>query len=166
MFGLYRRCGISKDNISVNCMDNGSNLNTFTNSSNISTIPSSILYNRTHRSANGKIMNVLLLLFLVFGSCVVNFGMEDSQQQGQETNPINLLEKDGPVDVAPRDQYLGVPSIINKISMLFLTKVIQVDVDGMKDEVVEDKKIWFVVSLCLDSMRSLFVMNPKNFMIG
>ena len=41
---------------------NVSNLNTFTNSSNISTIPSSILYNRTHRSANGKIMNVLLMM--------------------------------------------------------------------------------------------------------
>ena len=74
MFGLYRRCGISKDNISVNCRDNGSNLNTFTNSSNISTIPSSILYNRTNRSKTGKIMNVLL--FLVFGSSVVSFGMK------------------------------------------------------------------------------------------
>ena len=77
MFGLYRRCCSSKDNISVNCMDNGSSINTFTNSSNISTISSSILYNRTHRSETGKIMNVLLLLFFVFGSCVVSFGMEN-----------------------------------------------------------------------------------------
>ena len=53
---------------------NVSNINTFTNSSNISTIPSSILYNRTYRSETGKIMNVLLLLFLLFGSCVVSFG--------------------------------------------------------------------------------------------
>jgi len=58
----------------VNGMDNGSNLNIFTNSSNISTIPSSILYNRTHRSETGKIMNVLLLLFFAFGSSVVSFG--------------------------------------------------------------------------------------------
>ena len=74
MFGLYRRCCSNKDNISVNDRDNVSNLNTFTNSSNISTISSSILYNRTYRSETGKIMNVLLLLFLVFGSCVVSFG--------------------------------------------------------------------------------------------
>ena len=84
MFGLYRRCGISKDNISVNCMDNGSNLNTFTNSSNISTIPSSILYNRTHRSETGKIMNVLLLLFLLFGSSVVSFGMEKGNEENEK----------------------------------------------------------------------------------
>ena len=84
MFGLYRRCCSIKDNISVNCMDNGSSINTFTNSSNISTIPSSILYNRTHRSANGKIMNVLLLLFLVFGSCVVSFGSEKQQIEMDE----------------------------------------------------------------------------------
>ena len=90
MFGLYRRCCSSKDNISVNCRDNGSNLNTFTNSSNISTIPSSILYNRTYRSATGKIMNVLFLLFLVFGSCVVSFGMEDEnindENKGNSSN--------------------------------------------------------------------------------
>ena len=80
MFGLYRRCCSSKDTISVNGSDNVSNLNTFTNSSNINTIPSSILYNRTHRSANGKIMNVLLLLFLVFGSCVVSFGSDNENE--------------------------------------------------------------------------------------
>ena len=84
MFGLYRRCCSSKDTISVNGMDNGSSINTFTNSSNISTIPSSILYNSTHRSANGKIMNVLLLLFLVFGSCVVSFGSEKQQIEMDE----------------------------------------------------------------------------------
>jgi len=84
MFGLYRLCGISKDTISVNCRDNGSSLNTFTNSSNISTIPSSILYNRMYRSETGKIMNVLLLLFLVFGSCVVSFGMETGNDENKE----------------------------------------------------------------------------------
>jgi len=85
MFGLYRRCGSSKDTISVNCMDNDSNLNTFTNSGNISTIPSSILYNRTHRSGTGKIMNVLLVLFLVFWSCSgVSFGMDGSDDEENE----------------------------------------------------------------------------------
>ena len=70
---------------------NGSNLNTFTNSSNINTIPSSILYNRTYRSANGKIMNVLLLLFLVFGSCVVSFGMDGENMQNCDNNKISTL---------------------------------------------------------------------------
>ena len=85
MFGLYRRCGSSKDTISVNDKDNGSNLNTFTNSSNINTIPSSILYNRTHRSGTGKIMNVLLVLFLVFGSCSgVSFGMDGDENEKKE----------------------------------------------------------------------------------
>ena len=76
---------------------NVSNLNTFTNSSNISTIPSSILYNRTHRSKTGKIMNVLLLLFLVFGSCVVSFGMledekeENENMQNCDNNKISTL---------------------------------------------------------------------------
>ena len=65
---------------------NGSNLNTFTNSSNISTIPSSILYNRTYRSGTGKIMNVLLLLFLVFGSCVVSFGMDEQKIEMNDMN--------------------------------------------------------------------------------
>ena len=70
---------------------NVSNLNTFTNSSNISTIPSSILYNRTHRSKTGKIMNVLLLLFLVFGSCVVSFGMDGGNMQNCDNNKISTL---------------------------------------------------------------------------
>ena len=77
---------------------NVSNLNTFTNSSNISTIPSSILYNRTHRSANGKIMNVLLLLFLVFGSCVVSFGMntkhlDDENEENEKQQYDNKVQE-------------------------------------------------------------------------
>ena len=178
MFGLYRRCCSIKDNISVNCMDNGSSINTFTNSSNISTIPSSILYNRMYRSETGKIMNVLLLLFFVFGSCVVSFGMENQQPQIHENNMNESIEKlekndmnenkenekqqqvqfgspmlhpppkvDGPVDIAPRDQYLGVPSIINKISMLFLTKVMGVNENGMKDEIDNAKELFFWFSL-------------------
>ena len=91
MFGLYRRCCSSKDTISVNGSDNVSNLNTFTNSSNINTIPSSILYNRTHRSANGKIMNVLLLLFLVFGSCVVSFGSDNENDENEEKEGNNNI---------------------------------------------------------------------------
>ena len=92
MFGLYRRCCSIKDNISVNDSDNVSNLNTFTNSSNISTIPSSILYNRTYRSETGKIMNVLLLLFLVFGSCVVSFGMENGNENKENENKENEIK--------------------------------------------------------------------------
>jgi hypothetical protein len=75
----------------VNDSDNVSNLNTFTNSSNINTIPSSILYNRTHRSANGKIMNVLLLLFLVFGSCVVSFGSDNENDENEEKEGNNNI---------------------------------------------------------------------------
>ena len=132
MFGLYRRCGSSKYTISVNGRNNGSNLNTFTNSSNISTIQSSILYNSTNRSANGKIMNVLLLLFLVFGSCVVSFGMKKNNNQ---------------VDIAPRDRYLSVPTRINTISMFFLTKVMSVKKNDIKDEVDKGKNWVYLFSL-------------------
>ena len=92
MFGLYRRCGSIKDTISVNGMDNGSSLNTFTNSSNISTIPSSILYNSTHRSETCKIMNVLLLLFLVFGSCGVSFGSDDEKEDEKQQDENKTQE--------------------------------------------------------------------------
>jgi hypothetical protein len=73
--------------------------------------------------------------------------MEDSQQQGQETNPINLLEKDGKVDIAPRNRYLGVPTIINKISMLFLTNVMSVKNENMKDEVDDSEDLVALLSL-------------------
>ena len=155
MFGLYRHCCSSKDNISVDCRDNGSNLNTFTNSSNLNTIQSSILYNRTHRSETCKIMNVLLLLlFLLFGSCVMSFGSEKVKDSNQfETTPyaqyttkqqpnLNELKEGSPVSIAPRKIYLGVPSMINGISMFFLTKVIGVKEEDIYDE--ECKEDWFV----------------------
>jgi len=73
----------------------------------------------------------------------VSFGAENSQPQGQGTNQINPQKKDGPVYIAPRDIYLRVPSIINKISMLFLTKVMYVNENAMKDKVDGEKKLLF-----------------------
>ena len=74
-----------------------------------------------------SILPIILLLTLC--SCVVSFGMDGENIQ------INDQKKDGPVSIAPRDQYLGVPSIINKISMLFLTKVMSVDEKNMNGKV-------------------------------
>ena len=98
------------------------------NSLNISVV-SSPTVNSIRRNSFYKLTNVLLLLFLSFGSCVVSFGMDGENIQ------INDQKKDGPVSIAPRDQYLGVPSIINKISMLFLTKVMSVDEKNMNGKV-------------------------------
>ena len=110
------------------------------NSLNISVV-SSPTVNSIRRNSFYKFTNVLLLLFLVFGSCVVSFGMENSQPQGQDSQLIDKQKGDKPVDIAPRDQYLRVPSIINKISMLFLTKVIQVDEKNINDEACKEN--WF-----------------------
>ena len=98
------------------------------NSLNIGVVSSTIV-NSIRRNSFYKLTNVLLLLFLSFGSCVVSFGMDGENIQ------INDQKKDGPVSIAPRDQYLGVPSIINKISMLFLTKVMSVDEKNMNGKV-------------------------------
>ena len=99
-----------------------------------SSVVSSPTVNSIRRNSFYKLTNVLLLLFLVFGSCVVSFGADN------ENDKISEPKEDGPVSIAPRDQYLGVPSLINKISMLFLTKVIGVNKNGMKDEADTDKK--------------------------
>ena len=111
------------------------------NSLNIGVVSSTIV-NSIRRNSFYKLTNVLLL-FLLFGSCVVSFGAENSQPQGQGTNQINPQKKDGPVYIAPRDIYLRVPSIINKISMLFLTKVMYVNENAMKDKVDGEKKLLF-----------------------
>ena len=122
-------------------MNNNSGFGAITNcnSLNISVVSSPIV-NSIRRNSFYKLTNVLLLLFLVFGSCVVSFGMDDSQQHGKDSSSINEPKEDDPVSIAPRDQYLGVPSIINKISMLFLTKVMSVN-ENMKDEVCNEE--WF-----------------------
>ena len=123
-------------------MNNNSVFGDVTNCNSLnSSVASSPTVNSIRRNSFYKLTHVLLLLFLLFGSCVVSFGMEQSQQ-GQETNPIvDQPKKDGPVSIAPRDQYLGVPSMINKISMLFLTKVMSVNVSDIKDEVYNED--WF-----------------------
>ena len=104
------------------------------NSLNIGVV-SSPTVNSIRMNSFYKLTNVLLLLFLLFGSCVVSFGMESEN---------NEIKEDDPVDIAPRDRYLRVPSIINKISMLFLTNVIQVENNAMDDEVLGENKKLFV----------------------
>ena len=128
------------------------------NSLNIGVVSSPIV-NSIRRNSFYKLTNVLLLLFLLFGSCVVNFGMEQNLQHW--TNPINPQKKDGPVDVAPRDRYLRVPSIINKISMLFLTKVMGVKANGMKDK-VDNKKLKLVFVLSLYGLNEFTFCYGKN----
>ena len=120
------------------------------NSLNIGVV-SSPTVNSIRRNSFYKLTNVLFLLFLVFGSCVVNFGgdVNDYDENENEKIQINEPKKDGPVSIAPRDRYLLVPSIINKISMLFLTKVMSVDEKNMKDKVVEKNKKFFVALLSL-----------------
>ena len=101
-------------------------------------VVSSPTVNSIRRNSFYKLTNVLLLLFLVFGSCVVSLGMDQLENQPK---------KDGKIYIAPRDRYLCVPSIINKISMLFLTNVIGVKANGMKDKVDKEKEWvgWFTV---------------------
>ena len=101
-----------------------------------------------------SILPIILLLTLC--SCVVSFGSETPYEETiydkyTTEQPLNLsaLKEDGPVDIAPRDRYLRVPSIINKISMLFLTKVMSADEKNMKDKVVEMNKKIFVALLSL-----------------
>ena len=88
------------------------------NSLNISVV-SPTTVNSIRRNSFYKLTNVLLLLFLLFGSCGVSFGMK---------------KKNNPVPIAPRDIYLRVPSMINGISMLFLTKVMSVKKENIKDK--------------------------------
>ena len=96
--------------------------------------------NNICRNSFYKLTNVLLLLFfLLFWSSVVSFGMDQLENQPK---------KDCKIYIAPRDRYLRVPSIINKISMLFLTKVMGVNENGMKDKVDNEKlKLVFLLSL-------------------
>ena len=138
------------------------------NSLNIGVISSTIV-NSIRRDSFYKLTNVLLLLFLVFGSSVVSFGMlydvNDMNKNNmlsdplkippQETNHINDQKEDDPVDIAPRDRYLRVPSLINKISMLFLTNVMDVNVGNMDDEVNGDEKKYFVGWLSLLGLHDL-----------
>ena len=99
-----------------------------------------------------SILPIILLLTLC--SCVVSFGADVPYEETPyykytTEQPLNLsaLKEDGPVYIAPRDRYLGVPFIINKISMFFLTKVMSVNKDGFTNEVEYDKKWVYGLSL-------------------
>ena len=129
-----------------------------------SSVVSSPTVNSIRRNSFYKLTNVLLLLFLVFGSCVVSFGMDDSQQHGKDSSSINEPKEDDPVSIAPRDQYLGVPSIINKISMLFLTKVMDVKGEDIKKDKVDNEKEWFgwFTVLGLNESPDLYEINNKQ----
>ena len=58
-----------------------------------SSVVSSPTVNSIRRNSFYKLTNVLLLLFLVFGSCVVNFGMNENEKEEnneiEKHNPIN-----------------------------------------------------------------------------
>ena len=117
-------------------MSNNSGFGAINNCNSLnSSVVSSTIVNSIRRNSFYKLTNVLLLLFLVFGSSVVSFG--------SESQLIDPQKKDGPVSIAPRDIYLRVPTIINKISMLFLTNVMSVDEKNMKGKV--DKGAGWVV---------------------
>ena len=145
-------------------MTNNSGFGDINNCSSLnSSVASSPTANSIRRNSFYKLTNVLLLLFLLFGSSVVSFGMKqqiemnnmnknemdskplDNPPQNQTLiNNINEPVEDGPVDIAPRDRYLRVPSLINKMSMLFLTNVIQVEDNAMDDDVLVENKRLFV----------------------
>ena len=68
-------------------MNNNSGLGDITNCNSLnSSVASSPTVNSIRMNSFYKLTNVLLLLFLVFGSCVVNFGME---WQKIEMNDMN-----------------------------------------------------------------------------
>ena len=70
-------------------------------------------------SFSNKILNVLLLLFVI-SSCgmsfVESFGMNPQQDNESNLDPTNTED----FSVAPRNIYLGVPYLINKISKQFV----------------------------------------------
>ena len=122
-------------------INNNSDLGDINNCNSLnSSVVSSPIVNSIRRNSFYKLTNVLLLLFfLLFWSSVVSFGMDQLENQPK---------KDCKIYIAPRDRYLRVPSIINKISMLFLTKVMGVNENGMKDKVDNEKlKLVFLLSL-------------------
>ena len=139
-------------------MNNNSDLGDINNCNSLnSSVVSSPIVNSIRRNSFYKLTNVLLLLFfLLFWSSVVSFGMDQLENQPK---------KDCKIYIAPRDQYLGVPSIINKISMLFLTKVMSVNENGMKDEADTDKKwVYLLTFLGLNEHDGEYVTsNNENY---
>ena len=130
------------------------------NSLNIGVV-SSPTVNSIRRNSFYKLTNVLLLLFLVFGSCVVSFGMDSKPWETPPELIGNESKEDGKTYIAPRDIYLRVPTRINGISMLFLTKVMGVKKNDIKDKVDHGKKwvYWFPV-LGLNDLPALY--EPEN----
>ena len=125
------------------------------NSLNISVV-SSPTVNSIRRNSFYKLTNVLLLLFLVFGSSVVSFGMETIPPQDAIGNEP---KEDGKIYIAPRNRYFLVPNMINRISMLFLTKVMGVNKEDIKDE--ECKEGWFDL-LSLLGLHDLLIHYKDN----
>ena len=109
-------------------MNNNSGFGDINNCNSLnSSVVSSPTVNSIRKNSFYKLTNVLLLLFLVFGSCVVSFGMKvngENEKKKDEDEKIQRNEKkeDGPVCIAPRDIYLRVPTMINGISMFFFDK--------------------------------------------
>ena len=127
------------------------------NSLDISVV-SSPTVNSIRMNSFYKLTNVLLLLFLLFGSSVVSFGMD-----GHETLTETGQAVYSPVNIAPRNRYLYVPTAINKISMLFLTKVMSVDEGAIKDKIYKGGKLvyWFYF-LGLNDIHALYQTNIAN----
>ena len=66
-------------------MSNNSGFGAINNCNSLnSSVVSSTIVNSIRRNSFYKLTNVLLLLFLVFGSCVVNFGMEWQNDENKE----------------------------------------------------------------------------------
>ena len=110
------------------CLVNINNCNSLNSS-----VVSSPTVNSIRRNSFYKLTNVLLLLFLVFGSSVVSFGMESQNE--------NEPKEDGEIYIAPRNRYFLVPNMINGISMFFLTNVMDVSEDGMNDKLDSSKDL-------------------------
>ena len=110
------------------CLVNINNCNSLNSS-----VVSSTIVNSIRRNSFYKLTNVLLLLFLVFGSCVVSFGADENVNDDEEKeNKIPTL--------GPRDRYACVPSIIQKISMFVLKTIIYKEVESYKNDF--ESKCW------------------------
>ena len=76
-------------------MTNNSGLGDITNCNSLnSSVVSSPTVNSIRRNSFYKFTNVLLLLFLLFGSCVVSFGMETGNDENKENKENEDDEKE------------------------------------------------------------------------
>ena len=74
------------------------------NSLNIGVVPSPTV-NSIRRNSFYKLTNVLLLLFLVFGSCVVSFGMNDEKndQYSSQTNDYSSFHNNNGTNIIDKN---------------------------------------------------------------